>query len=204
MYTGIVQCIASVAAVTPCEGYTTIAIENRDGIFDSARVGASVAVDGTCLTLTARDEARAHFDVSDPTAGRTTLAFLQVGDEVNIERSHCMLDENGGHNLYGHTEGIAYVQTLTRIGRTTRLSVRVPPAAIGYFFPRGFVGLHGCSLTVDTVDDRANVFTINLIPETLRLSTFGSKGVGDALNYEIDATTRIIVDTIQRSLQRRQ
>lgn len=201
MYTGIVQATATVTAVTPHSGHTAITLANAGEIFDDAQIGASISIDGTCLTVTAQSAGTASFDISAHTAKLTTLSALKVGDIVNIERSHKSSMENGGHNLYGHTHGTATITAWDTIGHTAHVTIALNPDAIPYFFPKGFIGLHGCSLTVDDVDEARSQVSLNLIPETLRLTTFKQKQIGDLLNYEIDQTTRTIVDTIQRTMR---
>ncbi|MBI6548725.1 riboflavin synthase subunit alpha [Xenorhabdus lircayensis] len=163
-------------------------------------VGASVAIDGTCLTVTQFNGDRVYFDISDFTADATTLKFLSIGDEVNVERSHQMNKENGGHSLYGHVEGMAEVVEFTATGETYRLVIRIPQDNIKYFFLKGFIGLQGCSLTINGIEEENKTIALNLIPETLRMTNFSKVKVGDFLNYEIDQMTRTIVDTLSRTL----
>ncbi|MBC8945563.1 riboflavin synthase subunit alpha [Xenorhabdus indica] len=200
MYTGIVQGTESVLSLNKKEGFSTIVMSNDNHFFDDIAIGASVAIDGTCLTVTQFSENETTFDISDFTADTTTLKFLSIGDRVNIERSHQMYKENGGHNLYGHVEGIAEVVEFTATGETYRLVIRIPQDNIKYFFLKGFIGLHGCSLTINGIDEENNTIALNLIPETLRLTNLNKIKVGDFLNYEIDQTTKTIVDTLSRTL----
>ncbi|WP_426575968.1 riboflavin synthase subunit alpha [Xenorhabdus stockiae] len=202
MYTGIVQGKEKVLSLNKNNGFSTITISNNNRLFDDVAIGASVAVDGTCLTVTQFNEDKVFFDISDFTAETTTLKFLSIGDQVNIERSHQMNKENGGHSLYGHIEGIAEVVEFTAIGETYRLVIRIPQDNIKYFFLKGFIGLHGCSLTVNHIDEENKTITLNLIPETLRITNLNKVKVGDFLNYEVDQTTRTIVDTLSRTLSR--
>ncbi|PHM53874.1 riboflavin synthase subunit alpha [Xenorhabdus sp. KK7.4] len=202
MYTGIVQGKEKVLSLNNNNGFSTITISNNNRLFDDVAIGASVAVDGTCLTVTQFNEDKVFFDISDFTADTTTLKFLSIGDQVNIERSHQMNKENGGHSLYGHIEGIAEVVEFTAIGETYRLVIRIPQDNIKYFFLKGFIGLHGCSLTVNHIDEENKTITLNLIPETLRITNLNKVKVGDFLNYEVDQTTRTIVDTLSRTLSR--
>ncbi|WP_446469802.1 riboflavin synthase subunit alpha [Xenorhabdus stockiae] len=202
MYTGIVQGKEKVLSLNKNNGFSTITVSNNNRLFDDVAIGASVAVDGTCLTVTQFNEDKVFFDISDFTADTTTLKFLSIGDQVNIERSHQMNKENGGHSLYGHIEGIAEVVKFTAIGETYRLVIRIPQDNIKYFFLKGFIGLHGCSLTVNHIDEENKTITLNLIPETLRITNLNKVKVGDFLNYEVDQTTRTIVDTLSRTLSR--
>lgn len=128
------------------------------------------------------------------------MGTLKAGSLVNVERSHRIGDENGGHSLYGHVEGQACIVGYKRVGRSVRTSIQVPPQSVPYIFRKGFIGVHGCSLTIDDIDEATGVFHVNLIPETLRLTTLGKMRIGSFLNYEIDQTTRTIVDTLTRTL----
>ncbi|OTA18439.1 riboflavin synthase subunit alpha [Xenorhabdus vietnamensis] len=200
MYTGIVQGKERVLSLNKNNGFSTLEISNNNRFLDDVTVGASVAIDGTCLTVTKFSEDSVYFDISDFTTDTTTLKFLSINDEVNIERSHQMHKENGGHSLYGHVEGIAEVMEFNAIGETYRLVIRIPQDNIKYFFLKGFIGLHGCSLTINDIDEENKTIALNLIPETLRMTNLSNIKVGDFLNYEIDQTTRTIVDTLSRTL----
>ncbi len=136
------------------------------------------------------------------TLALTTLKALKVGDAVNVERSAKVGSENGGHNLYGHIEGTATIKTLKRRGETFHIDLIIPNGNIKYFFLKGFIGLNGCSLTVNRVDRSTHEISIDLIPETLRLTTWKDAKVGDEVNYEIDQTTRTLVDTLENIHQR--
>lgn len=199
MYTGIVQGLEKILEIRTGEGYITLVISNDHDFFQDVFIGASVAVNGTCLTATHIDlpANQVHFDVSDLTLSLTTLKHLQAGDEVNIERSAKVGAENGGHNLYGHIEGTAQIRNLSRSGGTLHLDLHIPDGNIKYFFLKGFIGLNGCSLTVNRVDRDAEEISIDLIPETLRLTTWKDAKAGDEVNYEIDQMTRTLVDTLE-------
>ncbi|RKG30813.1 riboflavin synthase subunit alpha [Acinetobacter tianfuensis] len=199
MYTGIVQGLEKVLEIRQGEGFISLVISNDHNFFHDVFIGASVAVNGTCLTAAHIDLAanQVHFDVSDLTLSLTTLGSLKAGDEVNIERSAKVGAENGGHNLYGHIEGMAQVKQLSRSGGTVHIDLEIPNGNIKYFFLKGFIGLNGCSLTVNRVDREASEISIDLIPETLRLTTWKNIQAGDAVNYEIDQTTRTLVDTLE-------
>lgn len=204
MYTGIVQGLEKVLDIRQGSGFTTLVISNHQNFFHDVFIGASVAINGVCLTATHIDLAanQVHFDVSDLTNQLTTLKALKAGDEVNIERSAKVGAENGGHNLYGHIEGTATIKNLEHRGETFHLDIHIPAGNIKYFFLKGFIGLNGCSLTVNRVDRANSEISIDLIPETLRLTIWKDVQVGDAVNYEIDQTTRTLVDTLENIHQR--
>lgn len=204
MYTGIVQGLEKVVDIRQGNGFITIVVSNENQFFQDVFIGASVAINGVCLTVTTIDQKlnQIHFDISDVTLALTTLKSLQVGDEVNVERSAKVGAENGGHNLYGHIEGTAIIKNLEHRGETYHIDIQIPDSNIKYFFLKGFIGLNGCSLTINRVDRAKSEISIDLIPETLRLTTWKDAKVGDEVNYEIDQTTRTLVDTLENIHQR--
>lgn len=204
MYTGIVQGLEKVVDIRQGNGFITIIVSNENQFFQDVFIGASVAINGVCLTVTTIDQKlnQIHFDISDVTLALTTLKSLQVSDEVNVERSAKVGAENGGHNLYGHIEGTAIIKNLEHRGETYHIDIQIPDGNIKYFFLKGFIGLNGCSLTINRVDRANSEISIDLIPETLRLTTWKNAKVGDEVNYEIDQTTRTLVDTLENIHQR--
>jgi riboflavin synthase len=206
MYTGIVQGLEKVVNIQQGDNFTTLYISNENGFLNDVFIGASVSIDGTCLTATSFDAVAntASFDVSALTTSLTTLQFLKIGDEVNIERSIKAGMENGGHNIFGHIEGMATIKDVVHTGETLHIDIVIPDDNIKYFFKKGFIGLQGCSLTVNRVDRKTNEISVDLIPETLRLTTFKHVQIGGKLNYEIDQMTRTMVDTLENIHQRQQ
>lgn len=205
MYTGIVLSTETILSVQAHKGHHSIVVSNTQGFFNDVFLGASVAIDGTCLTICAiaPDQKSVGFDIAAQTLSLTTLSQLKVNDQVNVERSFKMGMENGGHNLYGHIEGSCQVIELSRLGETLHLKLKIPTEKMKYFFLKGFIGLHGCSLTVNQVNKQESYIAVDLIPETLRLTNFKSVQLGDQLNFEIDQTTRTLVDTIEGIYQNR-
>lgn len=199
MYTGIVQGMEKILQIEKHEGFSTLTISNDQNFFHDVFIGASVAVNGVCLTVTHIDLAQNYvcFDVSDLSLTLTTLKHLCIGDQVNIERSAKVGMENGGHALYGHVEGTAYVQSLKTKGETLHVELLIPQENIKYFFLKGFIGLNGCSLTINQINRDNHQIAIDLIPETLRLTTWKNIQVGDQVNYEIEQMTRTLVDTLE-------
>lgn len=200
MYTGIVQGTFNVVALEKKPGLHTVVIE-----LDAARtrdllIGASVAVDGVCLTVTALEGCCVHFDVMQQTLQQTTLGQLRQGDWVNIERSAHYGDEIGGHGISGHIDAAVEIVAVDTPENNRTLSFSLPPSLRAYIFQRGFIGLNGCSLTVAELDSEADTFKVCLIPETLRITTFSNKVVGDRVNLELDRQTQAIVDTVRRYL----
>ena len=197
MFTGIVQGTGTVVSVTKGEAVWTFAIDLPDT--NGLQRGASVAVQGVCLTATDIAGSCVHFGVIPETMERTTLSSLHEGSEVNIERSLKMGDELGGHLLSGHIMATGTVDRRMVVGEGVDLQIGVPADLMKYINEKGYIALNGASLTVGTVSERA--FIVHLIPETLRLTTFGSAQVGDGINIEIDAMMQTVVVTVERILK---
>ncbi|WP_108125930.1 riboflavin synthase subunit alpha [Saccharospirillum mangrovi] len=197
MFSGIVQNTAPVRIEARHQDLWTLSVpltaSQRDGLVS----GASIALNGTCLTVTQIDDAgRAHFDVMMETLRVTNLGDLHEGDLVNVERAARFGDDIGGHVMSGHIQGQVPVVEIERPQNNCILWFGITPAQRRYLFAKGFAGLNGCSLTIgEVLDDRFNVF---LIPETLNVTSFGEIKVGDRVNLEVDAHTQAIVDTLER------
>lgn len=200
MFTGIVNGLGTVVAVADAPGSRALTVELPAGYGAGISVGASVAVDGCCLTAVRIDGDRVSFDVMEETLRKTTVGSLAVGSRANVERSYRAGDEVGGHVVSGHVTGTAEIVSVDRPDNNHAVTFRVPPAWMKYVLPKGFVALDGCSLTVVDVDRAAGTFSVWLIPETLRVTTFGFKTAGDRVNLEIDSRTQAIVDTVESYL----
>ncbi len=196
MFTGIVQGCGTVAEVVEGDGITTLRIDLPD---TSGLVrGASVAINGTCLTATDMEGLRVSFDVIPETLERTTLGQLAPGHNVNVERSLKMGDELGGHLLSGHIMFTAEVTQFQRNGDGATCRLNVPKKFTKYVLEKGYIGVHGASLTVGAVEGGS--FDLHLIPETLALTNLGELTEGDRVNIEIDTMTQTIVNTVERML----
>ncbi len=204
MYTGIVQAACPVSKIVRRAGLISLTIEMPSHLLDELAIGASVAADGVCLTVTAFDEGSAQFDVMQQTMAVTTLGALQEGDYVNIERSAKQGVEIGGHLISGHVDGTIEVVAVEAPENNRVVTYRVPAEKMRYIFAKGFIGINGCSLTVAEADKKNNTITVCYIPETLRVTTHGDKQVGDKLNFEVDRQTQAIVDTVQAFLAEQQ
>lgn len=196
MFTGIVQGIATVNEVITAPGLNTFAIRFPQNSMEGVTIGASVAINGTCLTVTRQEGAILYFDAMQETLGLTTLNELKSGDAINFERAARIGDEIGGHLLSGHVHTTASIVDILRPENNVTLWFEVPDAWARYIFPKGYIAINGASLTIGEVQE--NRFNIHLIPETLRATTFGSVSPGDTVNIEIDSQTQVIVDTLAR------
>lgn len=196
MFTGIVQGIASVEALTQKPGLTTLSVRFPADRVEQVSIGASVALNGTCLTVTGQDGDCLSFDAMQETLFRTTLGQLRTGDRVNFERAARIGDEIGGHLLSGHIHTTARLVGIEVPENNRTLTFEVPDAWAPYLFAKGYIAIDGASLTIGEVN--GNRFNVHLIPETLRATTFGERVEGDEVNIEIDSQTQTIVDTLAR------
>lgn len=201
MYSGITRGTRQVVEERSVEGRLDLVIDLGSELSAGLELGASVAIDGVCLTVAGLDGTRVLFQVIPETLERSTLGGLEIGASVNVERSCRVGDEMGGHEVSGHITGTGRIASIQQEGGRFDLRVAVPPEWMKYIQPKGFVAVDGSSLTVgDTYPDG---FDLHLIPETLRLTNFGNKSVGDRVNIELDRRTVAIVDTVERVLAER-
>jgi riboflavin synthase len=199
MFTGIVQGLCRVSSVADAAGLRRLQID-LGNLAGGLVTGASVSINGTCLTATSNDHGQVDFDVIGETIARTNLGRLAAGDDVNIERSLKFGDEIGGHVLSGHvTDVVTVVQIDSGAGERT-LWFEVAPEWMTCLFHKGFVALDGASLTIASVDRQRHRISVSLIPETIDRTTLGRVVVGDQVNLEIDAQTQVIVSTVERIL----
>jgi riboflavin synthase len=199
MFTGIVQGLCPVVRVVDEPSLRRLELELGE-LAAGVALGASVAVNGTCLTATAVEGGRVSFDVIRETLGQTNLGALGVGDLVNVERSFRVGDEVGGHILSGHVSGIAEVCGIESGPNVRDLQFAVPEALMKYLLHKGFVAFDGASLTLSSIDRKRNRVGVSLIPETIARTTLGRVERGARVNLEVDAQTQAIVDTVERVL----
>ena len=198
MYTGIVAGTAPILSVEDEDGVRCFTVD-LTGFDGNLEIGASVALDGVCMTVVAIDSGKVGFEAIDETLNRTTLAEKVIGDFLNIERSLRMGDELGGHLLSGHVLCTAEILDRAEVGEGMDLRVSMPDEARSYVLEKGYVAVDGMSLTVGRVEESG--FDLHIIPETIRVTTIGQKSVGDKVNIEVDSQTQAIVDTLSRSME---
>jgi riboflavin synthase len=201
MFTGIVQGVAQIAEIVDQPGLRTFKIAFPAGFCEQLEIGASVAVDGVCLTVTQRHGADvAEFDVMQQTLAITTLGGLQNSSHINVERAARDGAEIGGHPLSGHVDFTATLAEIRQLENNYVLRIAVPSQWLRYIFAKGYIAINGASLTIAEVNRQEAWFEVWLIPETLRMTVFAEKKVGDTLNIEIERTTQVVVDTVRNVL----
>jgi riboflavin synthase len=194
VFTGIVQQVGEVRRAESRDGASGSdrRLEITCGSLARERLepGASVAVDGVCLTVAALDSASFYADASAETLRVTTLGARRAGDHVNLEAALRVGDALGGHWVSGHVDGIAEVLSTADEARSLRVELQAPRLLARYIAKKGSVTLDGVSLTVNDVADAK--FSINLIPHTLAVTTLGGLRAGSRLNLEIDLLARYV------------
>lgn len=203
MYSGIIQSKSRILEVTEKPGLLSIVLELSPELREGLEIGASVSVNGVCLTVAKLFDHAAGFDIMQQTLDCTTLGTLRQGHQVNTERSLKYGQEIGGHQLSGHVDTQATIVSMERPENNFVITFRVDQKFQRFIFERGYIALNGASLTLAKVDKAKNEFTVYLIPETLRLTTFSESKVGDKVNVEIDRQTQVIVETVERVLEER-
>ena len=198
MFTGIVQGRAMVTAIAERTGLRTFTLAFPADFCDGLAIGASVSCDGVCLTVTGlHADDRADFDVMQQTLSLTTLATLQIGSRINVERAARDGAEIGGHPLSGHVDFKASLADVRQPENNHVLRIQVPKPWMSYIFAKGYIAINGASLTVAEANRQEGWFEVWLIPETLRMTTFGEKALDAELNIEIERSTQVMVDTVR-------
>ena len=201
MYTGIIYAKIPLVKHNQKAGITSLFFILPTTISEGLVVGASVAINGVCVTVSSLEKNMMGCEIIQETSKKTNLGVLSDGDEVHIERSAKMSDEIGGHILSGHVYGTAKIASITEneeCGKEIHFSV--PVAWMKYILEKGFIAIDGCSLTVVNPNKEKGEFSVCFIPHTLENTLFGTRKVGDLVNIEIDAQTQAIVSTVESFL----
>jgi len=185
MFTGIVEEVGRV--VSASAGSLTVA---ADGVLEDMQKGASMAVNGVCLTVTAFDSKSFSVDVMPETLDKTNLGLLRPGDGVNLERPLSPNGRLGGHFVQGHIDDKARLGSISRDGEALLLSFNAPSKLMPYVVEKGFIAVDGVSLTV--VSRNADSFQVSIVGYTRENTTLGNRGVGDAVNLEVDIIAKYV------------
>ncbi len=193
MFTGIVEERGEVRSI---EGHRLTVGCNL--VPADSPLGASVAVNGVCLTVVEHTDASLGFDLSQETLARTSLRRLAVGHPVNLERPVSLAARLGGHIVQGHVDGVGVVVTFDRDeGGGATLRVGVPEELLRYVVEKGSLSVDGVSLTVAAMHDDG--VSIALIPHTLDVTTLGTARAGDPVNLEVDVIAKYVERLMERS-----
>ncbi|MEW6325648.1 MAG: riboflavin synthase [Nitrospirota bacterium] len=194
MFSGIVEEMGVLKAVERHPGGVRLVFMAKQ-ILDDLEVGDSVAVNGACLTVAAREPDSFQADLSPETLQRTTLGQLAVGDGVNLERSLRFNGRIGGHLVNGHVDGVGRIADRRQEGQALLLTIEAPKELLRYCVEKGSIAVDGISLTINRID--GGRIGVSIVPHTAQATTLGVKGAGAAVNLEAD----LIAKHIERLLQ---
>ena len=196
VFSGIVHSTGTITQASKNKDSLTLEVESSSDFVADLQIGASVCVDGVCLTVTSVTDTLMCFDLIIETLRSTTFDKVKISEQVNLERSIKFGDEIGGHILSGHVSDTLSIDKISKTDENYVLTFKTSSDIVKYIFPKGYVAINGVSLTVGDVSREDNLFNVYLIPETLRRTNLSNKLVGDLVNVEIESQTRNTVDTI--------
>ena len=190
MFTGIVEELGTVRAVQPAATGARLEIDAR-AVLEDATLGASIAVNGVCLTAVALGEGCFAVDAVTETLARSTVGRLAVGDRVNLERPVRLADRLGGHLVQGHVDGVGAVRDRRpEPDGSVAVEIAAPAAVLRYVVEKGSITVDGVSLTVAALGPDS--FTVAVIPHTLAVTTLGFRETGHGVNLEVDVLAKYV------------
>ena len=192
MFTGIVEELGQTVSMES----SSLSI-SASAVLDDSRIGDSISVNGTCLTITEIEEGRLSFDVMPETFRRTNLGDLHSGALVNLERALTLSARLGGHVMQGHVDGRGTVVSLTPDQDAWIMEIRPPTHLLPYIVSKGFIGVDGASLTV--AERRPDTFTVSLVIYTWEHTTLSRRAVGQSVNLEVDILAKYLEQLVKSS-----
>jgi riboflavin synthase len=190
MFTGIVEEVGSIVSVSS-SGLTVAAAKALQGM----QLGGSIAVNGTCLTVTAFDNKSFSVNVMPETLQKTNLGLLHPGDKVNLERPMVLGGELGGHLVQGHVDGTSRVASVVKEGGAVRIRFEASSELLHYVVAKGFITVDGVSLTVTEKDSRS--FEVSIVDFTRRNTILADKKAGDTVNLEADIIGKYVAEFLK-------
>ncbi len=191
MFTGIVEELGRVTALALEPGSARLSV-HADTVLGDVTHGASIAVNGVCLTVVQNDPDGFTVDVMPETLKRSSLGALQVGSAVNLERAVSATGRLGGHVVQGHVDGVGTVRSRDPGPRWDVVCIELPRELARYVVVKGSIAVDGVSLTVTEIDDAEQTFSVSLIPTTLDLTTLGTAQPGTSVNLEVDVLAKYV------------
>ena len=189
MFTGLIEELGTVKAIQSGTKSIKLTISAKK-VLDDVKLGDSIAVNGTCLTVVSYNENSFTADVMPETVKRTVLVKLTIGDRVNLERTLALGDRFGGHIVSGHVDGLGAITVVREDARSLYFEVTAPVELAKYLAEKGSVTVDGISLTINHL--RGNILSLNLIPHTAERTNIGTWQVGTKVNLEVDVLARYI------------
>ena len=198
MFTGLIESVCKVNSAVRQTGGISLQIN----LGQAVKIGESIAINGTCLTVASLKGNTAEFDVSGETLSKTTLGNLKTGSTVNIERAMQAADRFGGHFVQGHIDAIGKVKKIEKKGDFWQFIFETPKEILDYIIPKGSIAIDGVSLTI--ADIQRQNFSVSIIPTTFEKTIFKNYKVGDLVNIETDILCRIVKKQLENILPKKQ
>ena len=198
MFSGIVEEMGALKAIEKSLGGARMSIL-ASAVLQDLKIGESVSVSGTCLTVTGIDGQDFSVDVSSETLNRTTLGSAIAGAPVNLERAMKLNERIGGHLVTGHIDGIGVVRGRQQDGNSVHITIEAPPEILRYCVQKGSITVDGISLTINVVAEK--FFSVAIIPHTAQVTTMGLKQPDDSVNLETDLIGKYVERLLQASGQ---
>lgn len=190
MFTGIIEAVGRVAKLEPKSGDLRLTVQVGQLDMGDVKLGDSIATNGVCLTVIAQGSDWYSADVSRETVSRSTLAQLQVGQALNLEKALLPTTRLGGHLVSGHVDGIGHVRSISQDARSWRYRVEAPAGLAKYIAEKGSITVDGISLTVNSIEGA--FFDLNIVPHTVSQTNIAHWQVGTEVNLEVDVLARYL------------
>jgi len=201
MFTGLIEMLCIVKSVRNTAGAMQLTVD-LGKLADETKVGDSIAINGTCLTVAQLTANVAVFDVSPETLRKSALGKLKAGSQVNVERAVKAGDRLGGHIIAGHIDGTATIAAVHKQDKVWNIKFSAPSELLDQMVVKGSVAVDGVSLTIASLDKGS--FGAAIIPETLKKTTLGKIKIGDSVNIETDMIVKIIKKQLDKILPQKQ
>lgn len=196
MFSGIIEEMGALKSIENNLGGARLSILAAT-VLEDLKIGESVSVSGTCLTVTGIENEDFAVDVSSETLKRTTLGSATVGEPVNLERAMALNERIGGHLVTGHIDGIGIIRERAQNGNSFHLTIEATENIVRYCVEKGSITVDGISLTINSVSERS--FSVAIIPHTAKVTTMGLKQIGDSVNLETDLIGKYVERLLQAS-----
>ena len=189
MFTGIIEEIGKVSSIDKLDDMTKLTIKTSN-ILASSKIGDSISINGTCLTITSIKGKLFTSDIVKETIDRTNIQYLKTGDSVNLERAMRADSRFDGHIVQGHIEGVGKIEEIKHNKESIIIKIKIPDDLIKYCIQKGSIAINGTSLTIAMIKE--NLIDIWIIPHTLTHTTFGTINESDYVNIETDILAKYI------------
>lgn len=196
MFTGIIKELGKISQIKTVKDSQQLTIQAKE-ILKDIHLGDSIAINGTCLTVTTFNDKEFTVDVMPETYNCTSLAKLQINSFVNLEPALAIGGRMGGHFVTGHVDGVGEITNINKNNNAINYEIKLPKSLLKYCLLKGSIAVDGTSLTIFAIDK--DLIRLSLIPHTLKNSVLGSKNIGDSVNIECDMLGKYVVNLITQS-----